>query len=333
MEADFRLSSYNTIVKLSDAGGRTMDSVTCSEMPADWSYARAYEAGAPADSWALTSLPTPGYPNTDEGFTAFMANDSFTPGDVVISEVLCSNNQIDFDATGSSSDYIEIENRGSEPVNLAGYGLTDNADNPAKFRFPDVTLQPGGYAVVYATGADDATAESMQASFKLSRLGNTLSLFNAGDQLIDRYFIGTVPQNVSVGREEGATEILYFSTPTPDKANGDGKAGIAAIVQFSQAPGKYNGAVELTLSASDGCDIYYTTDGSMPTESSKKYAGTITVSETTSGARARLQGGLYPERNGDFDLFHQHAAYAAGRLDHHRIRRLVRCGNGYLYEQ
>ena len=286
MEADFRLSAYNTVVTLSDAQGRTMDRVACDEMPTDWSYARAYASGAPTGSWALTSLPTPGYPNTDAGFTAFMENSPFTPGDIAISEVLCSNNQIDFDETGASSDYIEIENRGAQAVNIGDYGLTDNAGNPAKYRFPDMTLQPGERAVVYATGAEDAQVGSMQASFKLSRLGNTLALFNAEDQLIDRYFIGTVPQNISVGREEGATAISYFSTPTPGQANGDGKAGIASIVQFSKAPGKYDSAVELTLSASEGCEIYYTTDGTTPTESSNRYTAPISVNETKS-VRAR----------------------------------------------
>ncbi len=280
LQADFKLSSYNMSVTLSDTRGRVMDSVSAQEMPSDWSYARSGVSGASADDWALTCLPTPGYPNTEEGFASFIQSNAFTPGDIVISEVLCSNNRIDFDETGASSDYIEIENRGAQAVNLAGCGLTDDAGNPVKFKFPDVTLQPGAFATVYATGADDAQAGSMQASFKLSRLGSTLALFDAEGKLLDRYFIGEVPQNISVGRAQGAAAVSYFETPTPGQANGEGKAGIAAEVQFSQSPGKYDGAVELTLTASDGCDIYYTTDGTMPSESAQKYTGPITVGST-----------------------------------------------------
>lgn len=294
MQAGFKLSSYNTTVVLSDSRGRTMDSVAAQEMPSDWSYARGVSSGAPTDMWALTCLPTPGYPNTNEGFAAFMQNNPFTTGDIVISEVLCSNNQIDFNETSASSDYIEIQNRGTNAVNLSGFGLTDNAGNPAKFRFPDITLQPGGYTVVYATGEDGAQAGSMQAPFKLSRLGNTLALFNAQNQLIDRCFIGEVPQNISVGRAQGQAAISYFETPTPGQANGDGKTGIAAEVTFSQSPGKYDGAVELSLSSSDGCEIYYTTNGSTPTESSQKYTGPVTVSETSSVRARAFNAGYIP---------------------------------------
>lgn len=284
LEADFSISSHNAVIALSDPAGRLMDSLSCAEMPTDWSYARENQAGVPTGGAQLTSLPTPGYPNTADGFTSFMQANPFTTGDIVISEVLSSNNQIDFEAAQISSDYIEIENRGTQAVNLNRYGLTDNAANPAKFRFPDVTLQPGARIMVLAAGAEVAAAGGTQnlcAPFKLSRLGATVSLFNADDVLIDRYFIGTVPQNISVGREAGATEIAYFTTPTPGEANGDGKVGIASAVQFSQAPGKYDNSVELTLSASDGCDIFYTTDGATPTESSQRYTGPITVSATT----------------------------------------------------
>lgn len=288
LEADFRLSSYSVTVTLSDASGRLLDSVTCSDMDSDWSYARGLSSGVPTDDWAATSQPTPGYANNADGFNAFMQANPMETGDVVISEVLCSNNQTKFGDAQLSSDYIEIENRGAQAVNLAGYGLTDSASNPAKYRFPDVTLQPGERVVVLAAGTETAATDtqSLVAPFKLSRLGTTVALFDANDTLLDRYFIGAVPQNISVGRSDNGTAVAYFETPTPGAANGEGKAGIATPVQFSEAPGKYDGAVQLTLTASEGCDIYYTTDGGTPSESSQKYTGPITVSQTTS-VRAR----------------------------------------------
>jgi len=298
LEADFRLSGHGMVAVLSDAAGRMMDSASAEEVPTDWSYAREYQSGAPSGAWKLTSQPTPGYPNTADGFAAFAQANPFATGDVIISEVLCSNNRIDFG--GSKSDYIEIENRGAQAVNLSGFGLTDNAGNPAKFRFPDITLQPGGRIVVLAVGDGVAIADNLCAAFKLSRLGTTLALFNAQDQLIDRYFIGEVPQNISVGREAGSAAVAYFETPTPGAANGDGKAGIASAVQFGQSAGKYPGAVQLMLTASEGCDIYYTTDGTLPVENgqpggtARKYTGPFAVSATTPVRASALRADYIP---------------------------------------
>ncbi len=45
---------------------------------------------------------------------------------VVISEILASNRQAVRDPMGTYSDYVELHNTGSEPVNLSGYGLSDS---------------------------------------------------------------------------------------------------------------------------------------------------------------------------------------------------------------
>ncbi len=288
LEAGFRLSSSGSTVVLSDSVGRMLDSVACNALDSDRSYARGVASGMPANDWATTSQPTPGYPNTADGFIAFISANPAVTGDIVISEVLCSNNATKLGEAQASSDYVEVENRGSQAVSLAGYGLTDSASNPAKYRFPNVTLQPGEHVIVLAAGEETASADTQDlvAPFKLSRLGSTVALFDADDKLLDRYFIGVVPQNISVGRESGAAEIAYFETPTPGAANGDGKTGIASAVEFSQASGKYDDSVQLTLTASEGCDIYYTTDGTTPTQEAQKYTGPIDVSKTAS-VRAR----------------------------------------------
>jgi hypothetical protein len=279
--ADFRLSSAGSTVVLSDVQGRLMDSIAVGDVPADWSYARGIKDGAPSGEWVQGCQPTPGYPNTETGFAEFLDNNQLALGDIIISEVLTSNNSIKFGDAQISSDFIEIENRGASAVSLKGYGLTDNASNPAKFRFPDTTLQPGAQVKVLAAGVDVTVGQELCAPFKLSRLGTTVALFNAQDQLIDRCFIGTLPQNVSIGREAGQTAFVYYQTPTPGAANTGGKAGFVSDVQFDQQPGKYDGAIQLSLFSAEGAEIYYTTDGSTPSQSSNKYSGPLTIDKTT----------------------------------------------------
>lgn len=57
--------------------------------------------------------------------------------------------------------------------------------------------------------------------------------------------------------------------------------------------GTYTGSQSVTLAtATEGADIYYTTDGSAPTTSSTKYSGAITVSTTTTIKAIAVKDGM-----------------------------------------
>ncbi|MBX2963337.1 MAG: CotH kinase family protein [Cyclobacteriaceae bacterium] len=68
-----------------------------------------------------------------------------------INEVVASNASIITDEDGEFSDWIELYNTSPSPVNLAGYGLSDNLSQPFKWTFPEVTIEPGEFLVVWAS--------------------------------------------------------------------------------------------------------------------------------------------------------------------------------------
>ena len=77
---------------------------------------------------------------------------------IVINEVMASNSRVLSDKYGAFEDWIELYNAGDEPVNLQGYGLSDDAANPFKWVFPSFTLMPDSFLIVWASGKDIYTS-------------------------------------------------------------------------------------------------------------------------------------------------------------------------------
>jgi len=280
LHTDFRVSSYQENVLLSNPQGLILDQVFVSEVPSDNSYSRVLADGAYGSGWEISTRPTPGYSNDDTGYSQFEQGDQLALGDIIISEVMTSNSSYVQEDDNEYYDWIELYNRGSEAVNLNGYGLTDDTGNPAKWRFGDITIQPGEYMVVLASGLDEKK-KYVHTSYKLSADGEILALFDADGNVLDRCNLSRIPVGASAGRYGDNRALVYFEQPTPGTANGSPSIGAVDMPSASVLGGSYDSAQTVTLSCdTDGAKIYYTTDGTEPTQSSAQYTGAISVSAT-----------------------------------------------------
>ncbi len=96
------------------------------------------------------------------------------------------------DGDGNTPDWIEIHNPESEPIDLGGYLLTDDAETPDKYTFPEGTvLAGGGYLVVFASGQDlpdyrDA-AGHLHTNFSLDGDGEYLAFAAPDGTVIDAF--------------------------------------------------------------------------------------------------------------------------------------------------
>ena len=100
--------------------------------------------------------------------------------DVVITEFVASNQTGLLDEDGATSDWIELYNDGTTPVNLSGWRLTDSATNPTKWIFPAVTIDPKGFLIVFASNKNRAVATSqLHTNFKLASSGGYLALLRS----------------------------------------------------------------------------------------------------------------------------------------------------------
>lgn len=67
---------------------------------------------------------------------------------------MASNRNTVEDEDGDYEDWIELKNTGDIPVDLTGFGLSDNDNNPFKWVFPSGIIEPQGYIFVWASGKD-----------------------------------------------------------------------------------------------------------------------------------------------------------------------------------
>jgi autotransporter-associated beta strand protein len=75
-----------------------------------------------------------------------------THAQIVINEIQSSNDQTITDEDGDASDWIELHNPSTNPVNLDGWGLSDDPALPMKWAIPAHTIPPGGYLLIWASG-------------------------------------------------------------------------------------------------------------------------------------------------------------------------------------
>jgi hypothetical protein len=96
---------------------------------------------------------------------------------LMITEFMASNNHTLLDQDGDASDWIELYNLGTNGMNLAGWRLTDDAADSAKWTFPVTNLAPNHFLVVFASGKNRAVSGAeLHTSFSLSSGGEYLAL-------------------------------------------------------------------------------------------------------------------------------------------------------------
>lgn len=137
--------------------------------------------------------------------------------DVVISEFLASNSGGLRDGDGDSSDWIELFNRTSAPVDLGGYYLKDTGN---QWAFPaGTTIGPASTLVVFASdkGATGPAGE-LHANFKLSASGEYLGLIKPDGVTVEHEYAPSFPNqdtNISYGLSmtSSTTTLVDGSTP------------------------------------------------------------------------------------------------------------------------
>lgn len=280
LHAPFKLKAYGEDVVLSSRNGSIIDSYSYGLQQTDSSMARTVDG---AGEWQQNSHPTPGYPNSDDGYNQFMASAALPKGNIVISEIMGRNQSAYKAPDGNYYDIIELENTGSEPVSLLGYALSSNPKNPKSYVFGDVSIPAGGHIVVYAKGkgaSAQTEGSELSCAFGINKEGDSVYLFDPNGIICDKLQAASFLPNVSYGRDSSG-KLAYFKEPTVGAANGTGYEGITAVPVFSKTPGVYDEAIQIAINVPEGETVHYTLDCTTPNESSPVYTGPITAEKNT----------------------------------------------------
>ncbi len=145
----------------------------------------------------------------------------YVPPPLVINEFMAKNVSVISDEADEYEDYVEIFNASPLPVYLGDKFLSDEQDNPFKWRLPDVTLSDSAYLLIWA---DDEWEQGIyHAAFKLDGDKDEVYLFDAANtffSLIDSVSFISQNNDISAGRlPNGAGPFVTLEQPSPGYNN------------------------------------------------------------------------------------------------------------------
>ncbi|KAA3659369.1 MAG: hypothetical protein DWQ10_09005, partial [Calditrichaeota bacterium] len=198
---------------------------------------------------------------------------------IVINEFLASNSAVNMDSDFNAfSDWIELYNAETTPVDLTGYSLTDDASESQKWIFPAGTMLPANeFLLIWADDRDTSLSE-LHTNFKLNKTEEEIALFDAQKNLVDRIIYSLQETNRSFGRQpDGSPDWYFFAQPTPGARNETEIFTKMAAPIFSRAGGYFAEPQEIEMRSEQNAVIRYTLDCSEPDENSPIYDAPLTI--------------------------------------------------------
>jgi gliding motility-associated-like protein len=203
---------------------------------------------------------------------------------VMINEYSCSNLTTATDNFGNTSDWVEFYNAGASSVNLGGYFFSNKLSNPAKWAFPaGTTIAANGFLRIWASGANTVVGPNIHTNFSLLQTKPQALIFsNPALTILDSMTLkATLPDNSRARTVDGGPTWGVATSPSPNATNTGVKLDYAVRPVMIVPAGFYGGSQSVTITSPGvGVSIYYTTNGSTPTQLSALYAGPVSVSAT-----------------------------------------------------
>jgi hypothetical protein len=203
---------------------------------------------------------------------------------IVINEYSAANLNRDPDDFSKFEDWIELYNAGATTVNLKGWHLSDDEDEPKLWTVGnDLEIAPGEYAVFWCSDRNTG----MHTNFKLTQTKNSpevIVLVNPAGTVVDMREMKKNQLNHSRGRTtDGAATWSIFTEPTPgyDNSLSIPYTSYAEKPSFSLEAGFYAGTQSIVITNEEPNSVVrYTLNGNEPVFNSPQYVSPISISGT-----------------------------------------------------
>ena len=218
------------------------------------------------------------------GFVFLPETTPVTSKQLIISEVQPANAGELLDDDGHCPDWIELWNASAEPLEVTGWYLTDDPHELDKWEFPALVVSAGERIVVFASGKDSDDIDELHTNFKLAQEGDYLALvFADGQTVLQELFVGMPAGAHGQSFDTTTSEPRPLVAPTPGEMNSEISQGTVKPVTLSHESCLFEEPFALTMQCAEaGASIRYTTDGSLPTESTgHRYQGPLAIDRTT----------------------------------------------------
>jgi len=257
---------------------------------------------------------------------------SFSSSSQVVINEFCFANYSDYAVGGEFEDWVEFYNPTGAAVNIGGYWLSDNVLNPMKYEIPaTVTVPANGYKLILFSGQgayNPGYLGQTNTDFKITQSnGEDLVFSDPIGNILESYDFAVISpnqMNQSYGRvPNGSGSMLIQTNPSQGAANsGATGTGYAIRPIIDIQAGYYAAPITVALSTTEvGGSIFYTTNGSQPSNASTQYTGPINISTTTV-----LRAIVYSPTAGILPSFTETNTYFFGN-DNHTIPVVSISGN------
>ncbi|SDS01478.1 Por secretion system C-terminal sorting domain-containing protein [Polaribacter sp. KT25b] len=220
LHADIKFSSNgeNAILSYGDADS-IIESVSFGEQIDDKSYARR-----PNGTGDFVIQSATFESNNNSGVIVDDEEEEFDKiiaGELVINEIMASNETTVTDQDGEYEDWIELYNNSSKTLSLDNLFLTDDSTVLTTWKFPTgITIEAGGYLIVWCD--KDDTQAGLHADIKFSLTGESAILsYGDEDSIIENVTFGLQQTDMGYARVPNGTGNFQIQSPTYNANNGN----------------------------------------------------------------------------------------------------------------